>query len=343
MEQSQETVKTIDNIDTTQEARKQFSRIGLAFLVGSVVINVVHNLLSWVLKQWKPEWADNTNVSLLLSAISMYLIGMPLVVLMVKKMPTVAIPKRKMSIGKFLLALLMCYPIMYCSNLIGTLLTSVIGVLKGSAVNNQLLNVVSDTHMVVIILYMVIAAPIMEELVFRKLIVDRAVRYGQGVAIVVSGVMFGLFHGNLNQFMYAALLGMFLAFLYVKTGNIKITIGIHMIINFMGGVLSTLLLKAIHYEELMELVYGGGSPEALMQFYMDNLAGWIAYMVYALFILAVVITGIVLLIVFRKRFVVEPGEVVIPKGKRFRTIFLNLGMLLFCLFWIGMIIVQLFM
>lgn len=181
----------------------------------------------------------------------------------------------------------------------------------------------------------------MEELIFRKLIVDRVARFGQGVAIVVSGVMFGLFHGNLSQFMYATVLGMFLAFLYVKTGNIKITIGIHMVINFMGGVVSTLLLKAIKYEELLELS-SSGDVNALMQFYMDNLPGWIAYMLYIVFIFAVVIAGIILLIVFRKRFKVETGEVAIPKGKRFMTVFVNLGMLAFCLFWIATIIVQLF-
>lgn len=335
-----ETNNVINTYDETKEAGKQFSRLGLAFVVGSVVISIANNLLTLALKYWKPEWAENTNINLLLSAIFMYLLGMPIVALIVKKMPTVDIPKKHISVGKFLLALIMCYPVMYCSNLIGTIITTIIGVLKGGAVNNQVLNVVTDANMLVIILYMVICAPIMEELIFRKLIVDRTVRYGQGVAIVVSGVMFGLFHGNLNQFVYATALGMFLAFLYVKTGNIKITIGIHMIINFFGGVVSTLLLKAIKYEELLELA-SGNNPEELMQFYMDNLMGWIAYMLYAFFIIAVVITGIVLLIVFRKRFKVEAGEVTIPKGKRFTTIFLNAGMILFALFWIVMIIIQL--
>ena len=57
--------------------------------------------------------------------------------------------------------------------------------------------------MIVTFLYMVICAPILEEYIFRKLIVDRTVKYGQGVAVVLSGLMFGLFHGNLNQFAYA--------------------------------------------------------------------------------------------------------------------------------------------
>ena len=86
-----------------------------------------------------------------------------------------------------------------------------------------------------------------------------------------------------------------------------------------------------------------GDVEALMAFVMKYLPGWITYLVYLLFVMATFVTGLILLIVFRKRFVLEPGEVAIPKGKKFATIFLNFGMLIYTLFWIGMMIVQLFM
>ena len=69
----------------------------------------------------------------------------------------------------------------------------------------------------------------------------------------------------------------------------------------------------------------GGDAQAVMDFMMAYLPGWIGYMVYVLFILAVVITGIVLLIVFRKRFALDPGQ--IPKGQRFKTVICNPGML----------------
>lgn len=324
-----------------KEASRQFSRLGLYFAIGSIIIYVVNFVFKQVLTQWKPEWLTNTNITLSISAFSMYFVGLPVVIVLVKRMPKVNLPKKKMSVGQFLLALVMCYPIMYCSNLVGTVITAIISALKGSTVANPLLNTVMDTNMAVILIYMVICAPIVEELVFRKLIVDHTVRFGQGVAIVVSGVVFGLFHGNLNQFVYAALMGMLLAFLYVKTGNIKVSIGVHMVINFFGGVVSTLMLKAINYPKLLELTQNSGSYEELMNFYMENLPGLLLFMMYAVFILIVVVTGIVLLIVFRKRFVLEQGEVVIPKGKRFRTVFVNWGMAVFAAFWIGMIVVQL--
>ena len=45
----------------------------------------------------------------------------------------------------------------------------------------------------------------------------------------------------------------------------------------------------------------------------------------------------------KRRFVLERGSVVIPKGKRFRTMIGNVGMGIYSIFWIVMIIVQLFM
>ena len=162
---------------------------------------------------------------------------------------------------------------------------------------------------------------------------------------MISGLMFGLFHGNLNQFMYAFVLGMFLAYLYVKTGNLKITIALHMLINFFGGVVGSLLLKLINLDEYYSLVSEGMDMDIMMNYFMEHLAGWIVYMIYILFVLGVTIAGTVLLIVnlVKKKFFLGRGAVTIPKGKRFSTVILNVGMSVYCIIWIATIIAQLFM
>ena len=320
--------------------KKSFSGLGWRFLIGTLIIYAVQMGVGAVVGLVKPEWLQNTTINLILAVMPLYLIGMPILIALIKRMPGEAPAKKSIKPGQFVVALIMCYALMYCGNLVGTLITTVVGLLKGSAVDNALMTYATESNMVVTFIYMVLCAPVLEEYIFRKLIVDRTVKYGQGVAIVLSGLMFGLFHGNLNQFAYAMLLGMFLAFMYVKTGNLKITIGLHMCINFMGAVVSVLLLKAIHLEEYQEIVMNGGDTQAIMEFMMQYLPGWIGYMIYVLFILAAVITGIVLFIVFRKRFAVEPGQ--IAKGRRFKTVICNPGMLCYCIFWIAMIIIQMF-
>lgn len=186
---------------------------------------------------------------------------------------------------------------------------------------------------------MVIVAPIMEELIFRKVLVDRTIRYGQGAAVALSGLMFGLFHGNLNQFAYAVILGVFFAFIYIKTGDIRITMGLHALMNFMGSVVAGGLLKMIHYQELLSAVE---DPDRLVSLVTQYATGWILYGLFFVFIMTVVISGIVLLIVHHRKFRLEPGEVQIPAGQRIQTLLLNPGMLFFCIMWIVMIILQLF-
>ncbi len=320
--------------------KKDFSKLGLMFLAGSAVIYAAQMVVSKIVGLINPALLEDSTWGLVFAVLPLYLIGMPILIMLVKKIPGTAPEQHEMKVWHLIVAFVMCYAIMYCSNLVGVGLVGIVSLIKGAPVNNLILNIATSANMGVTFFYMVICAPIMEEYIFRKLIVDRTLRYGQGVAVVVSGLMFGLFHGNLSQFVYAATLGMFFAFIYVKTGKLKYSIILHMIINFMGSILGVLILKAIDIEAFTE-ISASGNPDEIMAFVMNNIGGWVLYFVYICFILAMVVTGIVLLIVFRKRFKVESGEVSIPKGERFSTIFLNFGMLVYSLFWIAMIVVQL--
>lgn len=325
-----------------KEIKKHFSKLGLRYFFGTLIVLAVQTIPLVLVQLLCPEWLENDDVALLISTLPMYLIGMPILILMVRKLPAVTPERHHMSADAFFQAAIMCLALVYVTNIIGNLLTAAIGNLKGSAVSNVVADLAASVSPWTVLIYMVIIAPIMEEYVFRKLIVDRTCRYGQGVAIVLSGLMFGLFHGNLNQFVYAFALGAFLAYLYVQTGNLKITIALHMIINFFGGLVSTLLLGVIDEESLIEAA-SSGSQSILIAYAMQNLSWLLLYEIYVLFLVGVTITGIVLFILSfaKKRFSISAGEVSIPKGKRFSTVILNLGMILYCLIWLIVMIAQL--
>lgn len=322
--------------------RKRFSWLGWAFLIGALVMQGAQVAVMLGLQALKPELMLNSDVMLLASMLPMYLVGMPVLIFLVKRLPAAPMERHSIRPGAFVAATVMCFGLVYLSNILGTLITTAVSILKRSVVQNEIFNVTSAVSMWSILLYMVICAPLMEEYVFRKLIVERTVRYGQGVAVLVSGLMFGLFHGNLNQFAYAFTLGVFLAFLYVKTGNLKITIALHMMINFMGGFVSSLLFKMIDIEEYMDLALRG-NQKAMMEFLMENLLGVVLYMMLGVFVIGVVIAGAVLWIVslVKKKFTFAQGMIVIPRGKKFTTVMLNGGMIFYCIFWIGMILWQL--
>ena len=63
----------------------------------------------------------------------------------------------------------------------------------------------------------VILSPIIEEILFRKILIDKIKLYGDKVAILVSAVTFGVYHGNLSQVFYATALGAIFAYVTLKT------------------------------------------------------------------------------------------------------------------------------
>ena len=163
--------------------KKSFSSLGFRFLIGTLVIYAVQMGVMTIVGAVKPEWLQDTTISLILAVLPLYLVGMPVLIAVVKRMPGEAPAKKSITPGQFVLALIMCFALMYCGNLVGTLITTVVGALKGSAVDNALMTYATGSNMIVTFLYMVICAPILEEYIFRKLIVDRTVKYGQGVAV----------------------------------------------------------------------------------------------------------------------------------------------------------------
>ncbi|MBO5472562.1 MAG: CPBP family intramembrane metalloprotease [Lachnospiraceae bacterium] len=78
-----------------------------------------------------------------------------------------------------------------------------------------------------IILYGVVS-PLAEEIVFRGLLYNRMRKYyPTWPAIVVSGLFFGMYHGNLVQGIYGTCMGILMAYLYERTGRLLIPFLFH--------------------------------------------------------------------------------------------------------------------
>lgn len=325
-------------------AKKHFSRMGWLYLVAVVIIYSLQLVIGIILRVAKPEGMINMDLYLLFSMIPMYLVGFPLLIMMLKKdVPGERIEKRKMTAGQYVLSAIICIGLAYAANIVGLIMTTVIGVFTGNEVENEIASLVNEISPWSVLFYTVLCAPVMEEFVFRKLIVDRAVRYGQGVAVVLSGLMFGLFHGNLNQFVYATVIGMFLAYLYVKTGNLKITISLHMLFNFIGGFLPTVLMRKMDMESYMVFLEND-SMSGIIELIRYRFVWFMLYGFLILFIFSMLITGVVLFIVFaaKRKFVFSPGQTSIPKELKLSVALGNTGMAAFGLFWVIKIVCQLF-
>lgn len=325
------------NYEILKTYKKHFSLLGLMYFLGALIIIGVQVAVSMLVLAFAPSLLDNPNLSLLVSMLPTYTIAFPLTSLLIHQVPGVQMKKHNMKPTQLLGAFAISYALMYLSNLAGQFFTNIIGIIKGSPVDDAIADLVSELNPLTAFFVMVLLAPALEEWIFRKLLVDRTIRYGEGTAIFLSGLMFGLFHGNLNQFVYTFLIGAFWAFIYVKTGRLRYTLYLHMALNFMGSVGSLFFLGAISTLE------GGSSAMNGFHFLLGMLIPLAIVIPYLIVVFGFVISGIVLLVTNWKRFRLIPAELFIPKEKRFSVIFLNAGMILYVLFWIIQIVLQLFM
>ncbi|MBR4768889.1 MAG: CPBP family intramembrane metalloprotease [Lachnospiraceae bacterium] len=175
-----------------------------------------------------PEYIDAMVLaSLIGSALGMGL-GMLLMHLILPKDRT-AVPYRKLGGGEYAVTILMAFGLWGVGALIGNL-PEFFGVHITTGMEEA-----SDGVMWIFMFYALFGAPLLEELAFRKLLLDAMHPYGKTVAAFTSAMLFGLMHGNSAQFMLAFMLGLLLAAVYMNTGNIWYTILIHFLINLTGS------------------------------------------------------------------------------------------------------------
>jgi membrane protease YdiL (CAAX protease family) len=107
------------------------------------------------------------------------------------------------------------------------------------------------------VLAFILIAPLMEELLFRGIILGGFLRrYRPGTAVVVSAVLFGLVHLNPYQFVSALITGLLLGWLFLRTGSLWPC--------FVGHALYNGYLLIVHGKLLIAL--NGGLAPQTMQF-----------------------------------------------------------------------------
>lgn len=102
------------------------------------------------------------------------------------------------------------------------------------------------------VLYIVILGPIFEELVFRGAVMRKLERYGANFAIVISALLFGLYHIILFQAAFAFLIGLVLAYTAGRF-SLKWSILLHMINN--GLAVLTVFLGSEAFDMALNICY----------------------------------------------------------------------------------------
>lgn len=310
--------------------KKTFSKIGLAFSVYTVlltflsiaVVSLTDNFIS-----------DDINIKLLFSFLIQYAIMMPLLIYILSALPKTDIKRYKLKIKDFIKLFIMLFPLSTAGNILGRLLNGIISKITNIPVLDVMSILFMRVNPVILIIFVGIIGPIMEEFITRKILIDRTVQYGEGVAILLSAGIFSLMHGNFFQSFYAFFLGACFSYIYIRTGRLRYSTIMHILINSS----SIFLMTALRGSGLSEYIGTSSENIATDPLFIQSLSKTnmffiIIIMLYLIIYLALIIAGIVLWIFHYRSIKINGGLLSNEDNKnKAKIMFVNVGMIIFIL------------
>ena len=120
--------------------------------------------------------------------------------------------------------------------------------INSSAYQESMTRITEGKSLLMMIFWMGIIAPAVEEMIFRYLRLRDWLK--MPVAAVISGLIFGIYHGNIVQGIYASILGTAFAWILEMSGNIYSSMLLHMGANIWSLLISEYAL------DLYSMKYG---------------------------------------------------------------------------------------
>ncbi len=306
------------------EYKKIFSRIGFNYLLLALIPILFQIIIVNVIALLDIRIINNVNSQIIISSACNYILVLPIFIYLMRKIESTDIDKERLPIKSLLKYCCIALTMMWIGNLVGLGITALIGHTMTTKVINPIEQLINSTNIYINIIIISIVAPIFEEILFRKFLIDRTIKYGAKLSILLSALLFALFHGNLSQFFYAFLIGAFFAYIYIKTGKIIYSIMLHAFVNFYGSVASVFVTSSVH-----NLTNG---------ITMANMGDITIIAVYAIILLISWIVGLYMIFTKYNKLELKDSAREIFLEKPFSTVLLNLGMICFIAYHIFKII-----
>lgn len=297
--------------NTNENAKKLFSRIGMILTILIVMVQLFEAIIYIIVNEAAPNLRHEPWIAWAIIALGYYLTAFPIYCLLMKRIPNTPREEPKaMRVGEVISLFFIGMASLYIFNFLSQIINGVISSIKGSAVMNPLAAVVSSSNVWYSFLFIGIIAPIIEEFIFRGILLDKLRGYGSKNAIWFSAIIFGLYHLNTSQFFYATALGTILAYAAIKTSQIKYSIILHMCINIMGGVVAPLLASTGYLRVVGAMV------------------------------IVVIVIGIILFMIMKRRIASEKIEQSVIYEVSKKTVYGNPGVILYIGLCVALIIIM---
>lgn len=224
-----------------RQIRKEANRLGwTAFLGLFLMITMQFELIHYfrMMQPIHPGWEDFAGINpvlyYLISSLS-YVLALAVPVLLyfaLRRVPlSVGLPFGKVSLVKTLALVFVGIAGCMLANIPANI---VINLERFFGFSGEIPDTPLNDDPVVQALYVlniVVIPPIVEEMMFRGMILQGLRRFGDGFAVVASAALFGLFHGNFAQTVFAFLCGLVLGFVVIRTNSLLPSILIHALNN----------------------------------------------------------------------------------------------------------------
>ncbi|WP_298502353.1 CPBP family intramembrane glutamic endopeptidase [uncultured Methanobrevibacter sp.] len=304
--------------------KKFFSKIGTNYLIFGISALILQIIAVTIIGAANPNLINDFNILVILTAFCNYILPFPIFYYLMKKIKVIKLEKQKLSLKTFLIYIATTFTLMWIGNIIGLIITAAIGTVTQTDIANPVQELINSSEIWLNLALISIIGPIFEELFFRKLLIDRSIKYGAKVSIILSATIFAFFHGNLNQFFYAFLIGGFFAYVYIKTGKIIYPIILHIIVNLMGSIVSLFVVESA--DRIVSGTYGTFDVSFVV--------------IYVIIILVCLLIGLITLSRYKKaKFNGAKTEIALRQP--WKTMILNYGMIFFMAFFIFQIVYQL--
>lgn len=161
--------------------------------------------------------------------------------------------QEKMTRHSFLVILTIFMSTQLIFSLLGTAMETCLNQF-GFSILGEITSATNTSGTLSMLLYASFIGPIGEEIVFRGFVLRGFQKYGSYYSILMSAVIFGAFHGNLIQSIFATLVGLVLGYVAMKY-SIKWSILIHIINNFVFGDLLFFLISNLNESMQSIIIY----------------------------------------------------------------------------------------
>ena len=291
-------VSVIPDAKEKRAIRLRYNKVGLVLIINTLLFNGLAWAVRVVLEAIFGDaiWNDFTKVLYscgmpIIAEVTSIIIGITLMKLDFKPMFT----RDGYTGGTVAKLITLSIGLQTAAAYIATLIGTLLGFFGLEGETADLSATTSLPANLIMYFYACLLGPVLEELLYRGVILQSMRKYNERFAIFLSAAVFGLMHQNYQQAILGFLVGIPLAVVTIKSGSIVPAIFTHIFLNTLGTIFNCWIQYSA--PDLFEQIASGDVMSAVDMITPEAMVPIIATFVFRFgFMLAALIVGIVVLV-----------------------------------------------